>query len=99
MLRDLVYGMQADKRAVVANVVRRMLHSKLAGAFEAWISWTIERQDLRQRAEQLIKRWQAWNLSAAFKAFQANRLHCQSKRLVSQEYFFHQCCSPSLDSI
>lgn len=84
MLRDLVYGMQADKRAVVANVVQRMLHSKLAGAFEAWILWTIERQGLRQRAEHLIRRWQAWNLSAALQAFQGNRLRCQSKRMVSR---------------
>ena len=68
---------------MASAVIQRMLHSKLAGAFEAWILWTVDRQDLRQKAAGLINRWRAWNLTSAFHAFQLNRIHCQQKRLVS----------------
>ncbi|KAK9864307.1 hypothetical protein WJX84_008517 [Apatococcus fuscideae] len=77
---------RAEKRAVVGNVIQYMLHSKLTGAFEAWITWTVERQDRRQKAERLIRRWQAWNLASAFRAFQTNRLYCQRERLADMHF-------------
>ena len=78
----LVGGAQAAKRSAAITIIQRMMHIRLAAAFEAWIDWTVAQQDLRQRAMHLIKRWRALNLAAALSAFQRNREHRQMKRQV-----------------